>query len=70
MSPTTILLAPRLTRTGRAGGGFWLSLWQALESHGQRRAAAELRRSAWRHQDSDPALARRLLDAAAEAERA
>jgi hypothetical protein len=69
MSTTAVLQAPRQLPAGRAGKGFWLRLWQALEAHGQRRAAAELRRTAWRFQDSDPDLARRLLAAAADAER-
>lgn len=67
---TTVLHAPRISATGRAGTGFWQRLWQALEAHGQRRAAVELRRAAWRFQSSDPAVARQLLDAADRAERA
>lgn len=43
---------------------FWQRLWAALEAHGQRRAAAHLRRMAAIHADIDPVLARRLYDAA------
>lgn len=67
---TTVLHAPRISAAGRAGPGFWQRLWQALEAHGQRRAAVELRRAAWRFQSSDPAVARQLLDAAERSERA
>jgi hypothetical protein len=67
---TTVLHAPRHSAAGRAGAGFWQRLWQALETSGQRRAATELRRAAWRFQTSDPAIARQLLDAAEYAERA
>lgn len=67
---TTVLHAPRITAAGRAGTSFWQRLWQALEAHGQRRAAVELRRAAWRFESSDPATARQLLDAAQRAERA
>lgn len=52
-----------------AFGAFWQRLWAALERHGQRRAAAELRRIAILHAFSDPALNRQLLDAADRAER-
>lgn len=50
-------------------GPFWQRLWAAIERHGQRRAAAELRRIATLHAFSDPALNRQLLDAADQAER-
>lgn len=49
--------------------GFWQRLWAGIERHGQRRAAAELRRIASHHVFSDPAMTRALLDAAAHAER-
>lgn len=64
---TTVLPAPRITA---AGPGFWQRLWQALEANGQRRAAGELRRAAWRLQSSDPVIARQLLEAADHADSA
>ncbi|GAB4117699.1 MAG: hypothetical protein Fur0014_19160 [Rubrivivax sp.] len=67
---TTVLHAPRIAAAAPVGAGFWPRLWKALEAHGQRRAAAELRRTAWRYQSSDPALALRLIEAARQAERA
>ncbi len=67
---TTVLHAPRIAAFAPVHTGFWTRLWKALESPGQRRAAAELRRTAWRYQSSDPALALRLIDAARRAERA
>lgn len=45
-------------------GSFWQRLWAALEAHGQRRAAAHLRRMAAIHADHNPDLARRLNEAA------
>ena len=44
---TTSLHAPRLAKAPAqrpATAGFWQRLWAGLEAHGQRRAAAELRR--------------------------
>ena len=49
---------------------FWQRLWAAIERHGQRRAAAELRRIAAHHVFSDPEMTRHLLAAADQAERA
>ncbi len=66
---TTVLHAPRIAVVN-GQTGFWSQFWHALERHGQRRAAAELRRTAWRYETSDPVLARQLLQAAREAERA
>ena len=48
---------------------FWQRLWAAIERHGHRRAAAELRRIATQHVGSDPEMARQLLSAACQAER-
>ena len=48
----------------------WQRLWAAIERHGQRRAAAELRRIAAHHVFSDPEMTRHLLAAAVQAERA
>ncbi len=56
-------------RTKTATPGFWLRLWAALERHGQRRAATELRRIAALHDFNDPVLTRQLLDTADSAER-
>lgn len=67
---TIALHRPRILAAALNGPGVWQRLWKALEAHGQRRAAAELRRHAWRVQPSDPALARQLLEAAGPAERA
>lgn len=67
---TIALHRPRILAAALNGPGVWQRLWQALEAHGQRRAAAELRRSAERLQFTDPALARQLLEAAGPAERA
>ena len=64
---TSVLHSPRLAPAASAAAatpGFFQRLWTALEAHGQRRAAVELRRAADRHMNGDPALARRLLDAA------
>lgn len=64
---TSVLQSPRFAPAGSAAAAehsFFQRLWMALEAHGQRRAAVELRRAAARHANSDPALARRLLDAA------
>ncbi len=58
-----------LAPTAPAAGTFWQRLWAAVERHGQRRAAAELRRVARLHAFTDPALTRQLLAAAADAER-
>lgn len=66
---TTVLHAPRIAAFAPVHTAFWSRLWNALEAHGQRRAAAELRRTAWRYQSSDPALALRLIEAARQAER-
>ncbi len=49
---------------------FWQRLWAAIERHGQRRAAAEMRRVASTHVFSDPEVARQLRVAARQAERA
>jgi hypothetical protein len=59
----TLRLAP-VASTAAATPSFFQRLWTALEAHGQRRAATELRRVAERHMHGDPALARRLLEAA------
>lgn len=67
---TTVLHAPRIAAFAPVNTAFWPRLWKALEAQGQRRAAAELRRTAWRYQSSDPALALRLIEAARHAERA
>lgn len=68
---TTVLHVPRIdAHAGRTGASLWQRLWQALERSGQRRAAVELRRAAWRFQATDPATARALLNAAEYAERA
>ena len=48
----------------------WQRLGAAIERHGQRRAAAELRRIAAHHVFSDPEMTRHLLAAADQAERA
>ena len=64
---TTVLQPPRLAHvasTAAASPSYFQRLWTALEAHGQRRAAVELRRVAERHMHGDPALARRLLEAA------
>lgn len=58
-----------LTPTGPAAPTMWQRLWAAIERHGQRRAAAELRRLASHHVFSDPAMTRHLLAAADQAER-
>jgi hypothetical protein len=72
---STIVLHPaRAPRTAPAFGAavpsFLQRLWAALEVHGQRRAALELRRVADRHAYGDPVIAGRLLEAAASAEAA
>lgn len=60
---STTLHAPRLATAPAqrpATAGFWLRLWAGLEAHGQRRAAAELRRLSVHHAFADPALSQRL----------
>lgn len=54
--------APRPVGTWRRVG---VRLWGALTAHGERRAAATLRRMAVVQQDIDPALAQQLMAAAA-----
>lgn len=66
---TTVLHAPRIAAPASTRP-FWQRVWSALEAHGQRRAAVELRRAAERHALTDPELAARLLQAAADATRA
>lgn len=44
--------------------GFWQRVWIALEAHGQRRAAHQLRLFAAHHVTSDPELAQRLRELA------
>ena len=46
---------------GRTLGRFGRSVWQALEAHGNRRAARELHAAAERWQGREPALAQTLL---------
>lgn len=67
---TTVLHTPRIAAYAPVDTGFWQRLWHALEAHGQRRAAAELRRTAWRYQATDPALALRLIEAARQSDAA
>jgi hypothetical protein len=69
MSTTALNIPLPGARTKAATPGLWLRLWAALERHGRRRAATELRRIAAMHDFSDPALTRQLLDTAAGAER-
>ena len=60
---TTSLHAPRLAKAPAqrpATAGFWQRLWAGLEAHGQRRAAAELRRLSVHHAFADPELSQRL----------
>ncbi len=64
---STIVLQPtRAPRSvsGTDNAGLVQRLWSALEAHGQRRAAQELRRVAARHAYGDPVMASRLLAAA------
>ena len=61
---TTTLHAP--LATAARGPGFWQRVWSALEAHGQRRAAAELRRLAILNDATNPEFARRLNDVAAQ----
>jgi hypothetical protein len=67
---TTVLNPSTLRReTARP---FWQRVWAALESYGQQRAAAELRRMAILHVSADPAFSDRLLalaDATRQADR-
>lgn len=68
---TSVLHHPQLAPRATTGApGFWQRLWIAIERHGQRRAAAELRRVASHHVFSDPELSRQLLAAADQTERA
>jgi hypothetical protein len=61
---TIVLHTPGAPRAERQTPTFLLRLWAALEAHGQRRAAVELRRVAARHAYGDPALANQLMAAA------
>ena len=61
---TIVLHAPGATRASSPTSTFVQRLWAALEAHGQRRAAVELRRVAARHAHGDPALSRQLMAAA------
>lgn len=69
---TSILRHPNLRQASiaqvSATTGFWQRVWAGIERHGQRRAAAELRRMAAVHAFADPELNRQLLAAAARAE--
>jgi hypothetical protein len=71
---TSILRHPNLRQASiaqvAATSGIWQRVWAGIERHGQRRAAAELRRMAAVHAFADPELNRELLAAAARAERA
>ena len=78
-APTVIASAARAGDVSQASSAefpaaatttFWQRLWAAIERHGQRRAAAELRRIASHHVFSDPEMTRHLLAAANQAERA
>jgi hypothetical protein len=69
---TTILHHPNLRLAAiaqvSASSGFWQRVWAGIERHGQRRAAAELRRVAAVHAFADPELSHQLLAAASRAE--
>jgi hypothetical protein len=70
---TTTLQSPRIHAASTAAAArpitrFWQRLWAAVEAHGQRRAAAELRRLAVSHRFTDPTMASRLCAIAAETE--
>ncbi len=69
MSTTALNIPLSGARMQAASPGLRLRLRTALERHGRRRAATELRRIAALHAFSDPVLTRQLLDAAASAER-
>jgi len=67
---TTALHPTRIApRAGTATPAFWQRLWAALEAHGQRRAAAELRRLAATHVSTSPEVQRALKEAAQRAAR-
>lgn len=60
MNTATLTRSQLAAEGGSARAGFWLRVWKALERHGQRRAAQELRLLAATHAATDPEFAKRL----------